>query len=140
MIIFSMNAKKRMSVVLLERMQLTKKLHKTSIIRPVIEPKVVHIVKDESNESNDSNEVGENISNSNDNKIVYRIGEEDSNVEKYIYMPEPVLEEPVIETLSDPLVKILEEEKVESKLDIVVKGVANKNSNKNSNKKKKKKQ
>ena len=133
MIIFSMNAKKRMSVVLLERMQLTKKLHKTSIIRPVIEPKVVHIVKDESNESN---EVGENISNSNDNKIVYTIGEEDSNVEKYIYIPEPVLEEPVIETLSDPLVKILEEEKVESKLDIVVKGVANKNSNK----KKKKKQ
>jgi hypothetical protein len=132
-----MNAKKRMSVVLLERMQLTKKLHKTSIIRPVIEPKVVHIVKDESNESN---EVGENISNSNDNKIVYTIGEEDSNVEKYFYMPEPVLEEPVIETLSDPLVKILEEEKVESKLDIVVKGVANKNSNKNSNKKKKKKQ
>jgi hypothetical protein len=139
MIIFSMNVKRRMPVVLLERMQLTKKLHKTSIIRPVIEPKVVHIVKDESNESNESiesNEVGENISNSNDNKIVYRIGEEDSNVEKYIYMPEPVLEEPVIETLSDPLVKILEEEKVESKLDIVVKGVANKNSNK----KKKKKQ
>jgi hypothetical protein len=132
-----MNAKRRMPVVLLEHMQSTKQLYKTSIIRPVIVPKVVHIVKDESDESN---EVGENISNSNDNKIVYRIGEEDSNVEKYIYMPEPVLEEPVIETLSDPLVKILEEEKVESKLDIVVKGVANKNSNKNSNKKKKKKQ
>ena len=129
MIIFSMNAKKRMSVVLLERMQLTKKLHNAYVVAP----SVVHIVKDESNESN---EVGENISNSNDNKIVYMIGEEDSNVEKYIYIPEPVLEEPVIETLSDPLVKILEEEKVESKLDIVVKGVANKNSNK----KKKKKQ
>ena len=137
MMFFSMNAKRRMPVVLLEHMQSTKQLYKTSIIRPVIVPKVVHIVKDESDESN---EVGENISNSNDNKIVYRIGEEDSNVEKYIYMPEPVLEEPVIETLSDPLVKILEEEKVESKLDIVVKGVANKNSNKNSNKKKKKKQ
>ena len=139
MIIFSMNAKKRMSVVLLERMQLTKKLHKTSIIRPVIEPKVVHIVKDESNESNESNEVGENISNSNDNKIVYRIGEEDSNVEKYIYIPEPVLEEPVIEKLSNPIYKILEEEKVEekveNKLDIVVKGITSKNNNKKNKKK-----
>ena len=139
MIIFSMNAKKRMSVVLLERMQLTKKQHKTSIIRPVIEPKVVHIVKDESNESNESNEVGENISNSNDNKIVYRIGEEDSNVEKYIYMPEPVLEEPVIEKLSNPIYKILEEEKVEekveNKLDIVVKGITSKNNNKKKKKK-----
>ena len=135
MIIFSMNAKRRMSVVLLERMQLTKKLHKTSIIRPVIEPKVVHIVKDESNESNESNEVGENISNSNDNKIVYRIGEEDSNVEKYIYMPEPVLEEPVIEKLSNPIYKILEEEKVENKIDIVVKGITSKNNNKKKKKK-----
>ena len=44
----------------------------------------------------------------------------------------------MIETLSDPLVKILEEEKVESKLDIVVKGVANKNSNKKKKKNKKK--
>ena len=129
---FSMNAKRRMPVVLLERMKLLKQPHNAYVVAP----SVVRIVKHESNESNERNEVGENISNSNDNKIVYTIGEEDSNVEKYIYIPEPVLEEPVIETLSDPLVKILEEEKVESKLDIVVKGVANKNSNK----KKKKKQ
>ena len=60
----------------------------------------------------------------------------DKDVDEEECFPLPVLEEPVIETLSDPLVKILEEEKVESKLDIVVKGVANKNSNK----KKKKKQ
>ena len=126
---FSMNAKRRMPVVLLERMQMLKQAHNAYVVAPA----VVRVVKHESNESNED---GENISNSNDNKIVYTIGEEDSNVEKYIYMPEPVLEEPVIETLSDPLVKILEEEKVESKLDIVVKGVANKNSNK----KKKKKQ
>lgn len=133
MIIFSMNVKRRMPVVLLERMQLTKELHRTPIMRPVIEPKVVHIVKDE------SNEVGENISNSNDNKIVYRIGEEDSNVEKYIYMPEPVLEEPVIEKLSNPIYKILEEEKVEEKveekLDIVVKSITSKNNNKKKKKK-----
>ena len=120
---FSMNAKRRMPVVLLERMQMLKQAHNAYVVAPA----VVRVVKHESNESNED---GENISNSNDNKIVYTIGEEDSNVEKYIYMPEPVLEEPVIETLSDPLVKILEEEKVESKLDIVVKGVANKNSNK----------
>ena len=126
---FSMNTKRRMPVVLLERMQMLKQPHNAYVVAP----SVVRVVKHESNERN---EVGENISNSNDNKIVYTIGEEDSNVEKYIYIPEPVLEEPVIETLSDPLVKILEEEKVESKLDIVVKGVANKNSNK----KKKKKQ
>ena len=126
---FSMNTKRRMPVVLLERMQMLKQSHNAYVVAP----SVVRVVKHESNERN---EVGENISNSNDNKIVYTIGEEDSNVEKYIYIPEPVLEEPVIETLSDPLVKILEEEKVESKLDIVVKGVANKNSNK----KKKKKQ
>jgi hypothetical protein len=126
-----------MPVVLLEHMQSAKQLYKTSIIRPVIVPKVVHIVKDESVESN---EVGENISNSNDNKIVYRIGEQDSCVEEFIYIPEPVLEEPVIETLSNPIYKILEEEKVEekveSKLDIVVKGITSKNNNK----KKKKKQ
>ena len=126
---FSMNTKRRMPVVLLERMQMLKQPHNAYVVAP----SVVRVVKHASNERN---EVGENISNSNDNKIVYTIGEEDSNVEKYIYIPEPVLEEPVIETLSDPLVKILEEEKVESKLDIVVKGVANKNSNK----KKKKKQ
>jgi len=126
---FSMNAKRRMPVVLLERMQMLKQAHNEYVVAPA----VVRVVKHQSNESN---EVGENISNSNDNKIVYMIGEEDSNVEKYFYMPEPVLEEPVIETLSDPIVKILEEEKVESKLDIVVKGIANKNSNK----KKKKKQ
>ena len=126
---FSMNAKRRMPVVLLERMQMLKQAHNAYVVAPA----VVRVVKHESNESNED---GENISNSNDNKIVYTIGEEDSNVEKYIYIPEPVLEEPVIETLSDPLVKILEEEKVESKLDIVVKGIANKNSNK----KKKKKQ
>lgn len=129
---FSMNAKRRMPVVLLERMQLLKQPHNAYVVAP----SVVRVVKHASNESNESNEVGENISNSNDNKIVYTIGEENSNVEKYTYMLDPVLEEPVIETLSDPLVKILEEEKVESKLDIVVKGVANKNSNK----KKKKKQ
>ena len=126
---FSMNTKRRMPVVLLERMQMLKQPHNAYVVAP----SVVRVVKHESNESN---EVGENISNSNDNKIVYMIGEEDSNVEKYFYMPEPVLEEPVIETLSYPIVKILEEEKVESKLDIVVKGIANKNSNK----KKKKKQ
>jgi hypothetical protein len=126
---FSMNAKRRMPVVLLERMQMLKQAHNAYVVAP----SVVRVVKHQSNESN---EVGENISNSNDNKIVYMIGEEDSNVEKYIYIPEPVLEEPVIETLSVPIVKILEEEKVESKLDIVVKGIANKNSNK----KKKKKQ
>ena len=126
---FSMNAKRRMPVVLLERMQMLKQAHNAYVVAPA----VVRVVKHQSNESN---EVGENISNSNDNKIVYTIGEEDSNVEKYFYMPEPVLEEPVIETLSVPIVKILEEEKVESKLDIVVKGIANKNSNK----KKKKKQ
>lgn len=126
---FSMNAKRRMPVVLLERMQMLKQADNAYVVAP----SVVRVVKHESNESN---EVGENISNSNDNKIVYMIGEEDSNVEKYFYMPEPVLEEPVIETLSYPIVKILEEEKVESKLDIVVKGIANKNSNK----KKKKKQ
>ena len=126
---FSMNTKRRMPVVLLERMQMLKQSHNAYVVAP----SVVRVVKHESNERN---EVGENISNSNDNKIVYMIGEENSNVEKYTYMLEPVLEEPVIETLSDPLVKILEEEKVESKLDIVVKGIANKNSNK----KKKKKQ
>lgn len=126
---FSMNTKRRMPVVLLERMQMLKQPHNAYVVAP----SVVRVVKHESNERN---EVGENISNSNDNKIVYMIGEENSNVEKYTYMLEPVLEEPVIETLSDPLVKILEEEKVESKLDIVVKGIANKNSNK----KKKKKQ
>jgi len=120
---FSMNAKRRMPVVLLERMQMLKQAHNAYVVAP----SVVRVVKHQSNESN---EVGENISNSNDNKIVYMIGEEDSNVEKYFYMPEPVLEEPVIETLSVPIVKILEEEKVESKLDIVVKGIANKNSNK----------
>ena len=126
---FSMNTKRRMPVVLLERMQMLKQPHNAYVVAP----SVVRVVKHESNERN---EVGENISNSNDNKIVYMIGEENSNVEKYTYMLDPVLEEPVIETLSDPLVKILEEEKVESKLDIVVKGIANKNSNK----KKKKKQ
>jgi hypothetical protein len=132
MMFFSMNAKRRMPVVLLEHMQSAKQLYKTSIIRPVIEPKVVHIVKDESNESN---EVGENISNSNDNKIVYRIGEQDSCVEEFIYIPEPVLEEPVIEMLSNPIYKILEEEKVEEKLDIVVKGITSKNNNKKKKKK-----
>lgn len=73
----------------------------------------------------ESNESGEICDNTKINTIVYNIGDE--NVEECI--PVPVLEEPVIETLSKP-VEIIVKEKVE---EIVNKQVGD---NKKKNKKK----
>ena len=82
---------------------------------PMVAPVVVY----------ESNESGEICDNKKEEIIIYNIGDE--NVEEYI--PVPVLEEPVIETLSKP-VEIIVEEKVEA---IVKKPVED---NKKKNKKK----
>jgi len=68
-------------------------------LEPIVPPVLTH-------ESNESREICDNTKR---NTIVYNIGDE--NVEEYI--PVPVLEEPVIETLSKP-VEIIVEEKVEA--------------------------
>jgi hypothetical protein len=82
-----------------------------------VEPIVLH----------ESNEIGEIC----DNKeiIIYNIG--DDNVEECI--PVPVLEEPVIETLSKP-VEIILEEKVEEKVEEIVKTKVEDNKKKNKKK------
>ena len=74
----------------------------------------------------ESNESGEICDNTKINTIVYNIGDE--NVEECI--PVPVLEEPVIETLSKP-VEIIVEEKVEAIVNKPVEDNKKKNKKKN---------
>jgi hypothetical protein len=74
----------------------------------------------------ESNESGEICDNTKINTIIYNIGDE--NVEECI--PVPVLEEPVIETLSKP-VEIIVEEKVEAIVNKPVEDNKKKNKKKN---------
>ena len=74
----------------------------------------------------ESNESGEICDNTKINTIVYNIGDE--NVEECI--PVPVLEEPVIETLSKP-VEIIVKEKVEEIVNKQVEDNKKKNKKKN---------
>jgi hypothetical protein len=103
---FSMSGKRRMPVGFQNRMQVVKQLPRVPVVAHVIAPVVVPLIVDE------SNEIGENVNKSEENKIVYTIGEE-SHVEESVSVPvpEPVLEEPVIETLSNPAEEKHEEEK-----------------------------
>ena len=74
-------------------------------------------------------ESGEICDNKKEEIIIYNIGDE--NVEECI--PVPVLEEPVIETLSKP-VEIILEEKVEEKVEEIVKTKVEDNKKKNKKK------
>ena len=98
---FSMSGKRRMPVGFQNRMQVMKQVPKVPVVAHVVVPVIVH----------ESNEIGENVNNSEENKIVYTIGEEENHVVECVSVPEPVLEEPVIETLSNPEEKKHEEEK-----------------------------
>ena len=100
---FSMSGKRRMPVGFQNRMQVVKQVPKVPVVAHVVVPLIVH-------ESNEIGEIGENVNNSEENKIVYTIGEEENHVEECVSVPEPVLEEPVIETLSNPEEKKHEEE------------------------------
>jgi hypothetical protein len=84
---------------------------------PMVAPVVVH----------ESNESGEICDNKKEEIIIYKIGDE--NVEEYV--PVPVLEEPVIETLLKP-VEIIVEEKVEEEI-VKTKVEDNKKKNKKKN-------
>ena len=100
---FSMSGKRRMPVGFQNRMQVVKQVPKVPVVAHVVVPLIVH-------ESNEIGEIGENVNNSEENKIVYTIGEEENHVVECVSVPEPVLEEPVIETLSNPEEKKHEEE------------------------------
>jgi hypothetical protein len=79
----------------------------------------------------ESNESGEICDNKKEEIIIYNIGDE--NVEECIPVPVPVLEEPVIETLSKP-VEIIVEEKVEEIVKTKVEVNKKKNKKKNARK------
>ena len=86
-----------------------------------VEPMILH-------ESNESREICDNKK---EEIIIYNIGDE--NVEECIPVPVPVLEEPVIETLSKP-VEIIVEEKVEEIVKTKVDDNKKKNKKKNARK------
>ena len=94
-------------------------LQRKVVIVPVVR-KVAPIVVHE------SNEIGEICDNKKEEIIIYNIGDE--NVEECI--PLPVLEEPVIETLSKPI-KIIVEEKVKEIMKANVEDNKKKNKKKN---------
>ena len=92
---FSMSGKRRVPVGVPKRVQVVQP--RQLVQRQVVVGHVVPVVLHESNEN------GENVNNTNENVIIYTIGHEDVNVEELIPVPLPVLEEPVIETLSNPV-------------------------------------
>ena len=123
---FSMNGKRRVPVGVPKRVQVVqpqKLVQRQVVVAPVVP--VVPVVLHESNEN------GENVNNINENVIIYTIGHEDINIQ------EPVLEEPVIETLSKPM-EVIVEEKVEDKVEAYVNTRVDNNKKKNKKKNTKK--
>lgn len=102
---------------------LLQKQPQRQVVTVPLERIVPHVLIHESNES------GEICDNKKEEIIIYKIGDE--NVEECI--PVPVLEEPVIETLSKP-VEIIVEEKVEKIVKTKVDDNKKKNKKKNARK------
>jgi hypothetical protein len=103
--------------------KLSQKLPQRQVVTVPLERIVPPVLTHESNES------GEICDNKKEEIIIYNIGDE--NVEECI--PVPVLEEPVIETLSKP-VEIIVEEKVEEIVKTKVEDNKKKNKKKNARK------
>lgn len=113
---FSMNCRKRVPMGIIQVAQVldNPRLMPIQVARvPVVKPVVNYVAKvvakvvesriTKPTKKDESYEVRENIVNSEKKVIIYTIGEEEEKHEEEnipVYVPVPVLEEPVIETLS----------------------------------------
>jgi translation initiation factor IF-2 len=103
MMFFSMNSKKRIPLGMQTRFNILQQSNRQIVAKPIVMPVVKAVTMCDV----------VNISTSDKIIITYNIGCEDEGEDVNNTPPVPVVEEPVIETLSKPLEKIVEEEEKE---------------------------